>query len=75
MSSTPLPHQHISDISAIDGSIAIAGYFPNLTNMAIDTRKGQYTKIVYSVQRYKAKLVSSQQPSETLLYRSFSTRS
>lgn len=39
MSSAPLPHQHISGTSATDGSIAIAGHFPNLTNVAIDTRE------------------------------------
>ena len=75
MSSAPLPHQHISDTSATDGSIALAGLFPNLTNIAIGTRAYSYTKLVCNLQRPKAKLVSSKPPSETLLYRSFSTRS
>ncbi|MCJ1278041.1 hypothetical protein MMC21_005855 [Puttea exsequens] len=35
MSSAPLPHQRISDTSATDGSIALAGHFPNLTKVAI----------------------------------------
>lgn len=75
MSSAPLPHQHISDTSATDGSIALAGQFPNLTNVAIGTRKCWCIKLVCSLQRPEAKMISSKPPSETLLHRSFSTRS
>lgn len=39
MSSAQLPHQDIRGTSATDRSIALAGHFPNLTNVAIGIRE------------------------------------
>ena len=75
MSGTPLPYQGICGTSATYGSAALAGHFPNLKTVAIGTRDCQYIRLMYSLQRPKAKFLSSKPPSGTLFYRSFSTRS
>ena len=73
MSSAPLPHQHINDTSATDGSLAIAGAVHG--NVTFYARECQCTKLLSSLQSRKLilYLVSSPQappkPSSTVPFR------
>lgn len=53
MSSAALPHQDISGTFANDGSIALAGHFPTLTNVAIGTRECECTGLMCLVRGLK----------------------